>query len=145
METEYGESFRDAYALLHGGRGDEYADIASRGAGEPLEDYLARTRVEVLGAMRKRMLARQPPEGLSDAHTLLIDLLSNAVQADEALAEQVKAYQCGQFHESIRHSDRLQELVIESQRLDRELIVKLKMLQPELLDELGIEALEEDA
>jgi len=32
--SEYGELFRDAYALLHGGRADEYADASERRAGE---------------------------------------------------------------------------------------------------------------
>jgi hypothetical protein len=71
---------------------------------------------------------------------LLADLLANATQADEALAEQVRAYQCGQFHESVAHSERLQQLVVESQRLDRELIGALRALPPELRQELGIEA-----
>ena len=142
--SDYGELFREAYALLHGGRSDEYADASERRAGEGMEGYLSRTRHEAVGMMRKRLLAADPPEGLNDVHRLLADLLSNAVLADEALAEQVKAYQCGQFHESVAHSDRLQALVVESQRLDRDLIVALRGLPAELRLEVGILATEEE-
>ena len=142
--SDYGELFRDAYALLHGGRADEYADASERRAGEGIEEYLGRTRSEVLGVGRKRLLAAEAPEGLAEVHGLLTDLLSNAMAADEALAEQVKAYQCGQFHESVAHSDRLQALVVESQRMDRDLIVALRGLPAELRDLVGILAAEEE-
>jgi hypothetical protein len=35
--SDYGELFRDAYAMLHGGRADEYADASERRAGEGME------------------------------------------------------------------------------------------------------------
>jgi hypothetical protein len=139
MAMDYGNLFRDAYTLLHGGGTDDYADAPPRKAGEPLEDYLTRTRVGALGATRKRILDATVPVGLEEVHRLLVDLLANAAQADEALAEQVKAYQCGQFHESVAHSERLQELVVESQRMDRELIRVLKGMAPELRGVVGIE------
>src|SRR3990172_7654108 len=96
----------------------------------------------VRGGGRKRLLVAEPPEGLVEVHRLLSDLLSNAMAADEALAEQVKAYQCGQFHESVAHSDRLQAVVVESQRMDRDLIVALRGLPAELRDIVGILAAE---
>jgi hypothetical protein len=139
LNDDYGELFRDAYALLHGGHDDEAADAPPRTAGEAIEAYLSRTRVEALGLMRKLLLAAEPPEGLSQIHRLVTDLLSNAMQADEALAEQVKAYQCGQFHESVAHSERLQELVMESQQLDRELISALRGLPPDLSAAIEVE------
>jgi hypothetical protein len=140
--ADYGELFRDAYALLHGGRAGEYPDAPSRDAGESIEDYLTRTRVQSLGNARKRMLAAEPPPGLAEPHRLLLDLLANAAQADEALAEQVKAYQCGQFHESVAHSDRLQQLVVDSQRLDRDLIGSLTALPADLREQIGIAGLD---
>jgi hypothetical protein len=139
VNSTYGDLFREAYALLHGGRPGEAESTSDRAAGESTEQFLARTRTEALGAMRKRLLAGEPPPELAEPHRLLIDLLANAASADEALAEQVRSYQCGQFHESVRHSDRLQELVVESQRKDRELILALKELPPAALDELAIE------
>jgi hypothetical protein len=139
VSSAYGELFREAYALLHGGRADEVDSTRERAAGESTEDFLARTRTKALGVMRKRLLAAKPPPELTEANRLLLDLLANAASADEALAEQVRSYQCGQFHESVRHSDRLQELVIESQRLDRELILALKSLPADTLADLGVE------
>jgi hypothetical protein len=136
---DYGDLFRDAYTLLHGGGTDDYADAPPREVGEPLEAYLARTRVEALGTTRKRLLDAAVPEGLEEVHRLLVDLLANAAQADEALAEQVMAYQCGQFHESVAHSERLQELVVESQRMDRELIGALSGMTPDVRRVVGIE------
>jgi hypothetical protein len=137
---EYGIFFRDAFALLHGGRAGEEASAAERLPGEPAEQYLARTRGAALNATRKRLIATEPPEALSEPHRLLLDLLANAVQADEALAEQVRAYQCGQFQESVAHSDRLQQLVVESQRMDRDLIVALHGLQASIREQLGLTA-----
>ncbi len=135
----YGELFRDAYATLHGGHSNEFDASSERNAGEPIEAYLARTRSESLGMTRKRLLAAEPPPALRTAHRLLADLLSNAAAADEALAEQVRAYQCGQFHESVTHSDHLQELVVASQRLDRDLINEFRGLPPETRAELAID------
>ena len=135
----YGDLFRDAYSLLHGGRADEIEGAAARRAGEPVEEYLARTRSEALGGMRKRLLAEDPPPALAGAHRLLLELLTSAAAADEALTEQVSAYRCGQFHESVAHSDRLHQLVIDSQRMDRELIAALRDLPAETVATLGIE------
>lgn len=143
MTDDYGDIFRDAYALLHGGHGDEADDTSERHAGERLEDYLARSRSEAVGAMRKRLLGATPPAGLEKAHRLLIDLLQNAAVGDEALAQQVAAYQCGNFHESVAHSERLHELVAESARLDRELIMELRALSPDMATALGISGDEE--
>ena len=138
MPDDYGAIFRDAYSLLHGGRGDEADDTPDRRAGEGLEDYLARSRAEAVGAMRKRLLGASPLPGAENAHRLLIDLLENAGLGDEALARQVAAYQCGNFHESVAHSERLHDLVAESARLDRELITELRSLPPDVAAELGI-------
>ncbi len=138
MTDDYGETFRDAYALLHGGHGDEADDTSERRAGEGLEDYLARSRAEAVGATRKRLLGATPPPGVEKAHRLLIDLLQKAAIGDEALAQQVAAYQCGNFHESVAHSERLHELVAESARLDRELIAELRSLPADVAAALGI-------
>ena len=138
MTDDYGDTFRDAYALLHGGRGDEPDDTSDHRAGERLEDYLARSRAEAVGATRKRLLGATPPVALEKAHRLLIDLLKNAAIGDEALAQQVAAYQCGNFHESVAHSERLHELVAESARLDRELITELRGLPADVAAALGI-------
>ena len=142
-DDDYGQLFRDAYALLHGGLDDEPDDTSERRAGEGLEEYLARSRAEAVGAMRKRLLAASAPAGLEKAHRLLGDLLENAALGDEALARQVAAYQCGNFHESVTHSERLHEIITETTRLDRELIAELRSLSPELAGELGIGGLEE--
>jgi len=139
IDSTYGDTFRDAYATLHGGRSGEFDEGSERYAGEHVEAYLARTRSESLGMVRKRLLAAEPPPALLAAHQLLVVLLTNAAAADEALGEQVRAYQCGQFHESVTHSDRLQELVVSSQRMDRDLINEIRALDPEVLAELAID------
>jgi hypothetical protein len=139
VSAEYGDVFRNAYATLHGGRSEEFDEARERNAGEPVEVYLARTRSESLGVMRRRLVASEPPPALRTAHQLLVDLLTNAAVADEALAAQVRAYQCGQFHESVTHSDRLQELIVYSQRMDRELIAEIRGLPDEIRSELAIE------
>ena len=138
MTDDYGDTFRDAYALLHGGRGDEADDTSERRAGERLEEYLARSRAEAVGVMRKRLLAASPPAGVEKAHGLLIDLLEKASLGDEALAQQVAAYQCGNFHESVAHSERLHVLGAESAHLDRERIAELRSLPAGVAEELGI-------
>jgi len=140
MNDDYGALFRDAYSLLHGGRGDEADDSATRRPGEGLGEYLARTRSEAVGAMRQRLLAASPPAGLERAHGLLADLLEKAALGDEALARQVAAYQCGNFHDSVSHSERLHELVAESARLDRDLITELRSLPANVAETLGISA-----
>jgi hypothetical protein len=144
MTDGYGTLFRDAFALLHGGRGEEADDTPERRPGEGLEEYLARSRSEAVGAMRKRLLAASPPAGVEKAHGLLIELLEKAALGDEALAQQVAAYQCGNFHESVMHSERLHELVADSARLDRELITELRSLPMEVAEGLGIGGFEEE-
>jgi len=141
--SDYGALFREAYAVLHGGRPGEAADAAGRNPGEALEEYLSRSRADALGLTRKRMLGAQPPDGLTSVHETLLALLANAAEADAALAAQVEAYRCGQFHESVVHSDRLHTLVAESARVDRELIMALRGLPPELADLIGIRDLED--
>src|SRR3990172_4673344 len=138
MTDDYGALFRDAYALLHGGRGEEADDTPERRPGEGLEEYLARSRAEAVGAMRKRLLAASPMAGVEKAPPLLIALLQTAALGDEALAQQVAAYQCGNFHESVAHSERLHDLVAESARLDRDLITELRSLPEEVAEALGI-------
>jgi len=143
--SDYGALFREAYATLHGGRpGEEPADIGRRRAGESLEEYLSRSRSEALGRLQRAFSAAQPPEALKPAHELLARLLASAAEADAALAAQVEAYRCGQFQESVAQSERLQSLVSESVRLDRELILALREAEersPGTLEELGIEDL----
>lgn len=139
--SDYGAHFCEAYAVLHGGRGEEPEDIGQRRPGEPLEEFLARSRGEALGRLQRRLSAVEPPQALRKAHDILLQLLAGAVEADVALAAQVEAYRCGQFQESIAHSDRLQVLVTESARLDRELILALRegeSQRPGTLAELGL-------
>lgn len=143
MTDDYGELFRDAYSLLHGGRGDEPDNTSERRPGERLDDYLARSRAEAVGAMRARLLSASPPDGLEKTHGLLADLLQNAALGDEALAQQAAAYQCGNFHESVAHSERLHDLIADSARLDRELILELRSLPADVALGLGIGAFED--
>jgi len=143
--TSYGPLFRDAYAALHGGRtGDAPAD-SGRQPDESLEEYLARSRGEALGRRRARLEAAEPPPELRAAHDLLVRLLAAAAEADAALAAQVEAYRCGNFGDSVSHSDRLHAIVAESARLDRDLILALRKTEaaaPGTLIALGIEGLE---
>jgi hypothetical protein len=138
MNEDYGELFREAYSLLHGGGPNEVDSGSERRAGEAIEVYLARSRNEALSATQRRLASGVPPQVLANAHQLLLSLIENSLRADEALAHQVESYQCGNFHESVRHSDRLQELVVESQRLDRELIAELRNLPVAIRNEVGI-------
>jgi len=138
--ADYGDVFRAAYAALHGGHADE-PDTATRKPGESLEEFLARTRTEALGRVQRHLDAVEPPPELRRVHELLRQLLDGACEADTALASQVEAYRCGQFSDSIAHSDRLQTLVAASARLDRELIVALRELEagrPGTLEALGL-------
>ena len=124
--AEYGPLFRDAYAALHGGHPDESANDSGRRPDESLEEFLARGRSEALDGLRAGLEAAEPPEELRAAHGLLTRLLASAAEADAALAAQVEAYRCGNFHDSMSHSDRLHAIVAESARLDRELIIALR-------------------
>ena len=146
--TEYGPLFRDAYAALHGGRPNEAPSDSGRRPDESLEEYLARSRGETLGRLRARLEAGQPPPELRAAHDLLVRLLAASAEADAALAAQVEAYRCGNFSDSVSHSDRLHAIVAESARLDRDLILALREAEevaPGTLAALGIEGLEPPA
>ena len=143
--SEYGPRFRDAYAALHGGRPDDTPSDSGRGPHESLEEYLARSRGEALGRLRARLEASEPPPELRAAHDLLVRLLVSAAEADAALAAQVEAYRCGNFGDSVSHSDRLHTIVSESARLDRDLILALRQAEeaaPGTLAALGIEEIE---
>ncbi len=145
--ADYGDVFRETYAVLHGGRGEEEPTGAGpRRPGEPLEQYLARSRGEALGRLQRQLSGVGPPQALRKAHDILLRLLAGAVEAEAALAAQVQAYRCSQFQESIGHSERLQALVSESARLDRELILALREAEEAnagTLDALGIAAVPE--
>jgi len=135
--ADYGDVFRAAYATLHGGRPGEPTDTAARKAAESLEEFLARTRTDALGRLQRQLDGVEPPPELRRVHELLLQLLDGAREADAALAAQVEAYRCGQFSDSIAHSDRLQALVAASSRLDRELIVALQELEAQRPGTLG--------
>jgi hypothetical protein len=140
---DYALLFREAYAALHGGAPDDAPADSGRRADESLEEYLARSRSEALGRVRSRLESAKAPEELADAHGLLVRLLASAVEADAALARQVEAYRCGEFEDSIAHSDRLGEIVAESARLDRDLIAALRAAEaaaPGTLAALGIDS-----
>lgn len=141
-QSGYGALFRAAYATLHGGYQDEGPQDSGRTPRESAEEYLARSRSAALDGLRARLDAAEPPPELRAAHTLLVGLLARAAESDAALAEQVAAYRCGNFEGSISHSDRLQSIVSESARLDRELIMALREAEaaaPDTLASLGIE------
>jgi hypothetical protein len=140
--VDYGPLFREAYAALHGGGPDEPAADSGRRPDESLEEFLARSRSEALDRLRARLEASAPPKELRVAHGLLCRLLECAVQADSVLAAQVESYRCGNFQDSISHSDRLHSVVSESARLDRDLILALRKAEeasPGTLSALGIE------
>ena len=139
--SEYGPLFRDAYAALHGGRPNDTPSDSGRRPDESLEEYLARSRGEALDRLRARLEAGEPPPELRAAHDLLVRLLAAAAEADAALAAQVEAYRCGNFGDSVSHSDRLHAIVAESARLDRDLILALREAEEAnagTLDALGI-------
>ncbi len=140
--ADYGPLFREAYAVLHGGHPDEpHAADSSRRPDESLEEFLARSRSDALDRLRVRLEAAAPPKELRLAHRLLARLLSCAVEADSVLAAQVEAYRCGDFQDSISHSDRLHGVVSESARLDRDVLLALRDAEesaPGTLAALGI-------
>lgn len=139
--ADYGSLFRAAYAALHGGEPDEGAADSGRRPDESLEEFLARSRSEALERLRGHLEAAEPPPALSTAHQALIQLLASALEADAALAAQVAAYRCGNFQGSIAHSDRVHTLIVESTRLDRDLILALRKAEeaaPGTLADLGI-------
>ncbi len=139
--ADYGPLFREAYAALHGGHPDEPPADTARRPDESLEEFLARSRSDALDRLRVRLEAAAPPKELRVAHGLLCRLLECAVEADSVLAAQVEAYRCGNFQDSISHSDRLHSVVSESARLDRDLIIALREAEeaaPGTLSALGI-------
>ena len=144
--ADYGPLFREGYAALHGGHPDEpQAAGSSRRTDESLEEFLARSRGDALDRLRVRLEAAAPPKELRVAHGLLVRLLSCAVEADSVLAAQVEAYRCGNFQDSISHSDRLHSVVSESARLDSDLILALRETEeaaPGTLAALGIGEIE---
>lgn len=145
VSHDYSALFREGYVTLHGGGPDDAPTDSGRRPDESLEEYLARSRAEALGRVRGRLESAAPPEELAAAHELLVRLMAAAVEADAALARQVEAYRCGNFEGSIAQSDRLGEIVAESARLDRELIVALRAAEeasPGTLLALGIEEIE---
>lgn len=138
----YGALFSRAYSLLHGGD-DDWPDAPApqRSPGEDILDYMARRHKESLAAVTGGLLAAQPPPEVRRAHDILLRLLSNAAEAEEALAAQTASYRCGQFEASVAHSERLHQLVAESARLDRELIEALEEAEhgaPGTLAALGL-------
>ena len=141
--VDYGPLFREAYAALHGGHPDEPpATDSGRRPEESLEESLARSHSEALDRLRARFEASAPLKELRVAHGLLCRLLECAAQADSVLAAQVESYRCGNFQDSISHSDRLHSVVSESARLDRDLILALRKAEeasPGTLSALGIE------
>lgn len=141
--VDYGPLFREAYAALHGGHPDEpSAADSGRRPGESLEESLARSHSEALDRLRARFEVSAPPKELRVAHGLLCHLLECAAQADSVLAAQVESYRCGNFQDSISHSDRLHSVVSESARLDHDLILALRKAEdasPGTLSALGIE------
>lgn len=136
---EYGHNLRQAFNTLHGGQGLTGQD-AAREPGESLEDYLARSREAALSDILARLEQLSPPVALAGVHSLLTRVLRIAMDTDEALAAQIRAYGCGDFQQSMAHSDRVGELVAASASLDRELILSLRQLEPAALSDLGIAA-----
>ncbi len=146
--ADYGPLFREAYAALHGDHPDEPSADSGRRPDESLEEFLTRSRGEALDRLRARLEASAPPKELRVAHGLLCRLLECAAEADSVLASQVEAYRCGNFQDSISHSDRLHSVVSESARLDRDLILALRKAEdaaPGTLATLRIEEIEPPA
>lgn len=138
----YGALFSRAYSLLHGGD-DDWPDAPApqRSPGEDILDYMARCHRECLAAVRAGLVAAVPPPEVRRAHDILLRLLSNAAEAEEALLAQTSSYRCGQFEVSVAQSERLHQLVAESARLDRELILALQEAErgsPGILATLGL-------
>lgn len=138
--SEYGALFTQAYAILHG-EGDDLGPSLERRPGEQLGDYLARQRTAVIARVQAALAEATPPPVLRRAHNILARLLANAWEADEALLAQTHAYRCGRFEATASYADRLHALVVESARLDRELIAALQDVEraaPGTLEALGV-------
>ncbi len=139
----YGVLFRRAYALLHGGAPEEGAWAVQRQPGEALEDFLARTRRDALLPLREELQATPPPPALAEAHRLLLEAIECALEADAALAAQVRAYGCGDYRGSLEHSQRAADLARRAVELDRALIRALWQAEesaPGTLAALGLRA-----
>ncbi|HZP27057.1 MAG TPA: hypothetical protein VFB90_08430 [Dehalococcoidia bacterium] len=132
---EYGQLFREAFSTLHGGQPEMQVE---RETGETLEQYLARSRDAALAGLLSRLQAATPPPDLADLHSLIVGVLRGAIATDEALAAQVRAYGCNDFQESMAHSERVGDLVAESARLDRDLMITLQQLDSGTLEALGL-------
>src|SRR3990172_6961292 len=149
LSSGYGTYFRKAFSLLHGGSGQNEPGMeTARRRGEPLQEYLARSRAETLDSVRVQLAGVEPPQHLAKAHHLLLQLIEAACETDAALSAQVEAYRCGQFDESIARSERLESLVREGARLNRELVLALDSVEtenPGTLADVGLAGLLPDS
>ncbi|MEE8370308.1 MAG: hypothetical protein V3S00_06030 [Dehalococcoidia bacterium] len=144
--SDYGGRFRAAFAALHGGDPDDEdggpGQSAEPGPGEPLTEFLSRSRSQTLGLSQRQLADGEPPPPLlREAHDLLTRLLDSSANVDAALASQIEAYRCDQYEKSIAHSDRLGTLVAESARLQRELLQALRQAESDqagTLEQLGL-------
>ena len=143
--SDYEACFRETFHALHGGDPDDEdgspLQSAEPGPGEPLTEFLARSRSQTLGRLQRQLADGEPPAFLREAHDLLTRLLNNSASVDAALASQVEAYRCDQFEKSIAHSDRLGTLVAEGTRLQRELLQALQQAESDqagVLERLGL-------
>ena len=141
--ADYGELLRLAYATLHGSGPEGEAPLPQREAGETLEEFLARSRRQALTPLRQRLAATPPPPPLEEVHRLLLEAIDCSLAADAALAAQVRAYGCGDYRESIQHSERVADLARRAIELDRALIGALWRVEeaaPGTLAALGLAA-----
>jgi hypothetical protein len=137
----YGELFRRAYAVLHGGMADEGPPVLQRRPDQSLEEFLASSRREALEPLRRALESTSPPAGLEEAHRLLLAAIECALEADAALAAQVRAYGCGDYQTSLEHSQRAADLARRAVELDRSLIAALWRAEeaaPGILASLGL-------
>lgn len=123
---QYGPLLRAAFAALHGGHPDEPPKSEATRSGESPADFLARTRAETLERLHGQLAGVSPPRRLRSVHNRLLRLLQAASEADQALAAQVDAYNRGDYDQSLRHSQRLSDLVADSARLDADFIRALQ-------------------
>jgi len=139
--AEYGSILRAAFATLHGGHPDEPPEAEAKRPQETAAQFLVRSRVETLERLQGQLAGVRPPKRLQAVHEALTRLLAAAIEADQAMAQQMEAYSRGDLEASLRHSERVGELVAESVRLDRDLILALQAAEearPGTLAELGL-------
>ncbi len=137
----YGHLLRAAFATLHGGHADEPPETQAPRPQEPAAHFLARSRAEVLGRLQEQLAVLEPPEALRHVHAALTRLLAAAIEADQAMALQAEAYHRGEWEASLRYAEQVSQLVAESVRLDRDLILALQAAEearPGTLAELGL-------